>query len=94
MKTKTLIAAALLAATIFCGCGESSTTTQTTYVKSINSLGKFPYNSNIDELTVVEIDGCQYIVCNAYSNRDRAITHKGNCKFCKDRSQKADTSKN
>jgi hypothetical protein len=50
--------------------------------KSINSLGEFPYNSNIDELTVVEIDGCQYIVCNAYGNHDITITHKGNCKFC------------
>lgn len=51
-------------------------------VKSINSLGKFPYNSNIDELSVVEIDGCEYIVCNAFGNKDIAITHKGNCKYC------------
>jgi hypothetical protein len=94
MKTKTSIyhrtfafAYVLLVAVIFCGCGEQSQT-ETTKVKSINSLGNFPYNSNIDELTIVEIDDCEYIVCNAYQMKDITITHKGNCKFCAERSRK------
>jgi hypothetical protein len=93
MKTKTSIyhrtfafAYVLLVAVIFYGCGGEPTTN--TNVKSINLLGKFPYNSNIDELSIVEIDDCEYIVCNAYRNKDITITHKGNCKFCAERSKK------
>ena len=80
------VAYLLLVAVIFCGCEEQTTTN--TEVKSINSLGSFPYNSNIDELSIVEIDNCEYIVCNAYRNKDITITHKGNCKFCAERSKK------
>ena len=94
MKTKTSIyrrhfafAYVLLVAVIFCGCGHE-TTNQPRNIKSINSLGKFPYNSNIDELSVVTIDSCEYIVCNAYQMKDITITHKGNCKFCTERGKK------
>ena len=35
---------------------------------------------------VVDIDSCQYIVCNAYGGR--AYVHHNNCRFCKERRQK------
>ncbi len=57
-------------------------------LRSVNSLGKFPYNSTIDELTVMTIDNCEYIVCNANHNSDITITHKGNCKYCEEKNQK------
>ncbi len=56
-------------------------------LRSVNSLGKFPYNSNVDELTVITIDNCEYIVCNAQTNADVTITHKGNCKFCEEKTK-------
>lgn len=54
-------------------------------LRSVNSLGKFPYNSTYDELTVITIDNCEYIVCNAETTSDITITHKGNCKFCEEK---------
>lgn len=80
MKTKILFLIVILIGLTISSCVQHQNVNND--VKSINSLGKFPYNSNIDELTVVEIDGCEYIVCNAFGNKDIAITHKGNCKFC------------
>ena len=35
---------------------------------------------------VVNIDSCQYIVCDAYGGR--AYVHHNNCLFCKERRQK------
>ena len=58
---------------------EPQVQTEQPKLKSLNSLGRFPYNTVVDEMTVVIIDDCQYIVCNAYSNKDITITHKGNC---------------
>lgn len=52
-------------------------------LKSVNSLGAFPYNRNRDELTEVIIDSCEYIVANSYDNREPLMTHKGNCKNCR-----------
>ena len=49
-------------------------------------LGTFPYG-NVDQLSVVVIDSCEYLVCNAASNSQIAITHKGNCKYCRARLQ-------
>lgn len=67
-------------------CVESSP--QHRDVKSVNSLGNFPYNQTCDELSIVTIDNCEYIVGNAFRNKDFAITHKGNCKFCIERNKK------
>lgn len=78
----------LLASIIFYSCGSPSQPSQPYEVKSINSLGKFPYNVRIDELTVVQIDSCEYIVCNAYKMKDITITHKGNCIFCAERNKR------
>ena len=50
------------------------------------SLGSFPYQK-VDELYVIELDSCEYIIYNAFLNKDGAITHKGNCKFCAKRKE-------
>jgi hypothetical protein len=52
-----------------------------------NVIGKFPYGE-MDDLSVVEIDSCEYIVCNAFRRKDITITHKGNCKLCAKRKLK------
>jgi hypothetical protein len=56
------------------------------YVR-INSLGKFPFNDKIDEITIQVIDECEYLVLNGYNNREAVITHKGNCKYCAERAR-------
>ena len=48
----------------------------------VNNLGVFPYQE-IDQLNVIEIDGCQYIVANGQDNHEPTLTHKGNCKYCR-----------
>lgn len=53
----------------------------------LNSLGNFPYNDKTDEITIQEIDGCEYLVVNGKANQEPAITHKGNCKYCTMRAQ-------
>lgn len=83
----------LLISIILFGCTQPQTINNIQQ-KTINSLGKFPYNSILDELVVVEIDNCEYIVCNAYANKDITITHKGNCKFCNERNKKNVTKNN
>lgn len=42
----------------------------------------FPYSKNIDQINVVTIGECEYLVTNAQSNADISMTHKGDCKFC------------
>lgn len=53
----------------------------------LNSLGNFPYNDKSDELTIREIDGCEYIIGNAQLESDPIMCHKGNCKYCQQRLQ-------
>jgi hypothetical protein len=45
-------------------------------------LCDFPYAKNIDEINVVQIGECEYLVSNAHPLEDMTITHKGDCKFC------------
>ena len=52
----------------------------------LNSLGPFPYNKP-DEITIQEIDGCEYLILNGRTNEQPVITHKGNCKYCAMRAQ-------
>lgn len=52
------------------------------------NLGKFPFNESTDQMTVTEIDSCEYIVFNSFSNHEPVITHKGNCKYCLERLNK------
>jgi hypothetical protein len=65
---------------------EQGTTTQTTTESIPNDAMTFHYG-NIDEYRIQEIDGCEYIVINGRENSEPALTHKGNCKYCLERSQ-------
>jgi hypothetical protein len=47
------------------------------------------YDSKIGEFTILTIDSCEYIVSGFGSSRN--VTHKGNCKFCNNRSSSKDT---
>lgn len=77
MKTRKSIyrrhfAYVLLVAVIFCGC--ETTVKKTDMEEQYNG---FP-------VQIVVIDSCEYI----YVNVDiRSLTHKGNCKFCAERSK-------
>ena len=79
----------LLLTVVMFGCSQPNQQTNQTQKQFMSTkvIGHFPYNPNIDALVVVEIDDCEYIVCNAYSNKDITITHKGNCKYCIERNQ-------
>ena len=84
----------LLVAFLFCGCTETvtnETIKRTKYinieteviVKKINSSGDFE---------IVTIDACEYIVFDRWhgggGNNSGGLTHKGNCKYCAERSKK------
>lgn len=80
MKTRTLFyhrhfafAYVLLVAVIFCGC-------DTTVSK--NPTGERYFGSDIE---VLAVDSCEYLI---FASDTRSITHKGNCKFCAERSKK------
>lgn len=42
---------------------------------------------NVDGVDVVTVDSCEYIRCVTYYGYC-VYSHKGNCRFCKERSQK------
>lgn len=81
MKTRTSIyhrtfafAYVLLVAVIFCGCESPS---GQRYKK--------------DGYSIVEIDSCEYIEVSSMTGANNgyySLTHKGNCKFCAERSKK------
>lgn len=83
MKTKTSInqrtfafAYVLLVAFVFCGCGEK--------IKGKHTEMKEDYE-------IKTIDGCEYIEvswCVGSQSGYYSLTHKGNCKFCAERSKK------
>ena len=83
MKNKTSILVgtrhffyALLVAVIFCGCKES-TVKEDKSIAIINGVDVYTYT----------IDSCEYVGWLKGTNGDWA-THKGNCKFCAERSKK------
>ena len=39
-------------------------------------------------LKIVNIDSCEYIKCYTYGFNSYVYSHKGNCRFCKERRQK------
>jgi hypothetical protein len=41
----------------------------------------------MDVYHIQEIDGCEYILVNGMDNREPALTHKGNCKYCLERNR-------
>ena len=75
--TKTAIAlSTMLVAVIFCGCEMKNVQTEYT---ATTIAGR--------EIKIYIIDSCEYIG-NIYSSRGDVFTHKGNCKFCAERSKK------
>lgn len=83
MKTKTSIchihfafAYVLLVAVIFCGCESKNVIIEQT-TTTINGR----------EMKIYIIDSCEYIGTIDGSNAD-VLSHKGNCKFCVERSKK------
>jgi phosphatidylserine decarboxylase len=66
---------------VSCNDEQGSTT------ESIPSDGMTFQYGNIDEYHIQEIDGCEYILINGRENSEPALTHKGNCKYCLERSQ-------
>jgi hypothetical protein len=93
MKTKTSIyhrtfafAYVLLVAVIFCGCGqETINKAEQTY--SDNKAHEIFIGVNYQ---IVEIDSCEYIIGrdDGGYNGGYFLSHKGNCKFCAERSKK------
>lgn len=81
MKTRTSIynrhfafAYVLLVAVIFCGCESPS-----------------GQRYKQDGYSIVEIDSCEYIEVSSMTGTTSgyySLTHKGNCKFCAERSKK------
>lgn len=53
-----------------------------------NNISEYPSipndNSSINSPKIVTIDSCEYIQFKSYGNIYEA-THKGNCKYCKER---------
>ena len=41
-----------------------------------------------DDTNIVVIDSCEYLKCNTYGINSFVYSHKGNCRFCKERRQK------
>ena len=83
MKTKTSIyhrtfafAYVLLVAVFFCGCESKNVAVEETITK----ISGRP-------ISIYIIDSCEYIG-NVYGGHGDMITHKGNCKYCVERSKK------
>ena len=87
MKIKTSIyhrtfafAYVLLVAVIFCGCGDRNR------AEERSKLFKTAVEVNGYQISIIEFDSCQYLISGlGYS---QMMTHKGNCKFCTERSKK------
>jgi hypothetical protein len=60
---------------------------KTIEVEDIGGL-EFEY-SDMDVYHIQEIDGCEYILVNGMDNREPALTHKGNCKYCLERNKQS-----
>lgn len=86
MKTRTFFYV-LLVAVIFCGCCNNSDTRLVLNTKTFDIVWSDNNGSQQEEqFTVIEIDSCEYLT--GQYDRSRFLTHKGNCKFCAERSKK------
>ena len=89
MKQKTSIyqrtfafAYVLLVAVIFCGCEPINNEQQ----KKVEATELNDYSVSNQGVQILTIDSCEYVWCkNGYG---AGLTHKGNCKFCAERSKK------
>ena len=87
MKTKTSIyhrtfafAYVLLVAVIFCGCDDMNRSEER------SKVFETAVEVNGYQISIIEFDSCQYLISGVgYS---QMMTHKGNCKFCAERSKK------
>jgi hypothetical protein len=87
MKTRTSLnhrtfafAYVLLVAVIFCGCDDMNR------AEERSKVFKAAVEVNGYQISIIEFDSCQYLISGVgYS---QMMTHKGNCKFCTERSKK------
>lgn len=89
MKTKTSILALktffiLLVICCFSSC--ESWLPQSNLDKQTKTILLTPVNINGYEIFLVEYDSCEYLISG--SGYSQMMTHKGNCKFCAERSLK------
>ena len=78
LTSKTAIEAICLLAVVFlCGCNE---------VNTPKKNSGFVVRAGSNPLTIVEVDSCEYLL-GEWGNAT-VLTHKGNCKFCAERSEK------
>jgi hypothetical protein len=74
------LAYVLLVAVIFCGCDEIDR------AEERSKIFKTAVEVNGYQISIIEFDSCQYLISGvSYS---QMMTHKGNCKFCAERSKK------
>ena len=77
----------LLAAVLFCGCCEQRN--DIGHVRKQKEVRQVTSNYNTT-YNVVEIDSCEYLVNHSdtyYGYDVISITHKGNCKYCRERNR-------
>jgi hypothetical protein len=82
---KKIILVLFLLITVFTvGCSREKNTSKETLIIKDN----FAYRINYVDFnaTIIEIDSCEYIISHVYGGY--SITHKGNCKYCKERRDK------
>jgi len=77
MKQTFLLISALLLTILSCGCHEVNTPRKDT---------GFVVREGTEPLIIVEVDSCEYLLGN-WGNQT-VLTHKGNCKFCLERTNK------
>ena len=72
----------LLVAVIFCGCNNPQETNRSERFDNQKFTNYVAYGKNIQ---IVEVDSCEYLY--SYNFNATWMTHKGNCKFCNERSK-------
>lgn len=77
MKPTFLLISALLLTILSCGCREVNTPRKDT---------GFVVREDKDPLIIVEVDSCEYLLGDWADAT--VLTHKGNCKFCLERTKR------
>ena len=70
----------LLVAVIFGGCNNMNR------AEECQKVFKTAVKVNGYQISIIEFDSCQYLISGA--GNSQMMTHKGNCKFCAERSKK------
>lgn len=74
----TIVGYTMLIAFIFCGCGTEPQIKTEEQIKQENNWGGFE---------VIVVDSCEYLNQFDGPHSGYRFTHKGNCKFCTERSK-------